>query len=238
MTMRIFPASLVNQGSDLWWELRRGIPTSSSFDRILTPKTEKPSASQEKYIAELAGDVANLNPNWFTERMNRPPNPAVEEGIRREAESRRWLEFDRDCTVQQVGFCLHDNGLWGCSPDGLLITDTGALDATLELKNPQLETQAQYILDGNGQVPSEYRCQCHGHLIVTGLSTCVFLSFCPGLDPVMQEVHADKFTDKLREALDGFTKKYLDALTRLKLLARWEQQRKSILDHLPEESPA
>src|SRR5262245_2947730 len=34
-----------------WWEARRGIPTASNFDKILTPKTEKASAQQADYLA-------------------------------------------------------------------------------------------------------------------------------------------------------------------------------------------
>ena len=34
------------QGTPDWFEARRGIPTASRFDMILTPKTGKPSAQR------------------------------------------------------------------------------------------------------------------------------------------------------------------------------------------------
>lgn len=235
--MRIFPASQMNQGSPEWWDIRRGIPTVSEFDRILSPKRFKTGA-QAKFLADLCADVghpAERAPGWLTDRLNKPPNGAVEEGVRREAESRSWLAMERECFVEQVGFVLDDGGMWGGSPDGLIVGDAGTLDGALELKNPQLNTQALRLM--TGELPREYVNQCHGHLIVTGLSKCTFLSYCPPLDPLLIDVAADDFTARLREALEAFTKRYLDTLTRLKLLSRFEQQRQSILAHFPEEAP-
>jgi hypothetical protein len=231
MNPRIFTADEVPQGSPEWWSLRRGLPTTSGFDRILTPKTLKPSAQQKGYAAELAGDVANLSPNWFSEKMSKPPNRAVEDGIKREAESRKWLEFEHDCSIQLVGCVLHENGLWECSPDGLLISDSGVLTGTLELKNPQLNTHAEYLMAG--ELPSEYRCQVAGHLIVTGLPSCLFLSYCPGLEPLLIEVREDEFAEKLRDELGRFTEMYLGVLKKLGLSNRFKEQRESTLAHFP-----
>ncbi len=232
MTARIFTADQVNQGSAEWWELRRGIPTSSGFDRILTAKQMKPSAQQKGYAAELAADVANQDPHWFTERSNRPPNKAVADGIAREAESRDRLRFDSGWAIQQIGFALHENGLWGCSPDGLLISPDGELAGTLELKNPQLDTQAMYLLDGD--LPSEYRAQCQGHIIVTDAPMCLFFSYHPDLDPLPVEVYPDEFGAALHDALESFTAMYLGVLDKLKLRNRFEDQRASILAHFPD----
>ncbi len=233
--MRVFGTDQITQGSPEWWEARRGIPTGSGFDRILTPKTLKPSAQQEDYIAELAADVANMNPHWFTDRMTKPPNRAVENGVAREGESRAWLAMERECFPQPVGFCLHDSGLFGCSPDALIVGDAGTLDGALELKNPMLHTHAKYLLAGG--LPTEYRCQVHGHLIVTGLARCTFLSYCPGLEPLLIDVMRDDFTDRLEDELDTFCGRYLAALDRLGLRERFEFIRKNVLAHFPEPAP-
>jgi hypothetical protein len=232
---RIFTAREVNQGSPWWWELRRGIVTASNFDKVLTPVTMKPSASQKALIAELCADVADQRPNWFSEKANKPPNHAIEEGIRREQESRDWIAYARGVEVVQVGFVLHDNGLWGCSPDGLLLADSGCLDGTLECKNPQADTQAGYLLDG--RLPADYRCQCHGHLIVTDLGRCTFLSYHHDFErKLVVDVTRDEFTDKLALELALFTSRYLDALDNLGLRRRFEEQRQSCLAHFPQEA--
>ena len=40
----------VQQGTDAWARARIGIPTASCFDKIITPKTMKPSASAKDYL--------------------------------------------------------------------------------------------------------------------------------------------------------------------------------------------
>ncbi len=235
--MRLFPTDLVNQGSDLWWDLRRSIVTGSDFDRVLSPIKYKTGA-QAKLLADLCGDVAHpadFAPGWVTERLNKPPNLAVENGVAREAESRAWVAMEKECHVAEIGFCLHDSGLFGCSPDGILIADSGCMDAALELKNPMAATHAGYLL--RGELPPCYRCQVHGHLIVTGLARCTFCSYCPGMAPLLIDVVRDDFTDRLEKELHAFCGRYLAALDKLGLRKRWEFLRQNTLAHFPPETP-
>ncbi len=113
----------------------------------------------------------------------------------------------------QVGGILHDNGLFWCSPDGLIVSDSGVMTGTLELKNPTLHTQAKYVLAG--ELPPEYRAQTSGHMIVSGLPACTFLSYAPGLPPLLVDVVPDEFTVRLKEALDEFADLYDKVLKRL-----------------------
>jgi hypothetical protein len=128
----------VEQLSFDWWKLRRGIPTASAFDRILTPAQGKPSAQQEDYIAELVAERAE-----FTAPYVAPSGGFVsgemEEGLRREPEARSWYAMQTDGAVRQVGFVLSACGRWGCSPDALVGEDGG-----LELKNPAAKTHVRY----------------------------------------------------------------------------------------------
>ena len=41
------------QGSGEWLEIKKGVASCSNFSKILTPKTEKQSATLEKYAKEL-----------------------------------------------------------------------------------------------------------------------------------------------------------------------------------------
>lgn len=192
-----------------WWETRRGVPTASAFDRILTPKTRKPSSAQKTYIHDLVGETADLRPNWFS---SRPMNPAQRHGLETEPEARRWytMEYGRD--VQLVGFVCTDDGRLGCSPDGLIDGE----NAGLELKCVQGDTQARYLEEPN-ELLMDYRCQVHGQLIVCGFEYVDLVSYFPGLDPVVIRVVPDDFTLQLAEELVRFNEKYDAALARFKV---------------------
>ena len=84
----------------------------------------------------------------------------------------------------------------------------------LELKCPQLKTQAGYVLAGE-ELPSEYRPQVHGHLIVTGRPFVDFLSYSPPLPPLLIRVERSEYTDKLAAELERFHEKYEAARKKL-----------------------
>lgn len=218
--MKIFGAVDYPQGSGPWWELRRGLVTASGCDRIITPKTMKFSAQAEDYIDELVGDLVNQSPNWFSEKGGKPPNMAIQEGVAREAESRRWFSMAYDVEVHEVGFCMADDGRSGFSPDGLIGTsylDGRMIQAAegLELKNPMLKTQARYLREG--VLPSEYRCQVHAQMLFGDLRLVWFVSYSPPLPAFVIRVEPDKFTEALGEAVEQFHDKYAGARKRLGL---------------------
>lgn len=190
-----------------WWELRRGIPTASGFDRILTPAKGLPSASQNGYIAELISERADFVPPYILPSGGYVSDEMAE-GIRREPEARSWYAMQTDGDVQQVGFVLSACGRFGCSPDALVGEDGG-----LELKNPAPKTHVEYLM--RGELPVEYKCQVHGCLIVTGRKWFDFVSYCPGFAPFLVRVTPDEFTEKLRIELEAFSKRYRAALDRV-----------------------
>lgn len=183
------------QGEPAWWEARRGIPTASNFDRIITAKMGKLSAGSADYVAELIAERLCLTPNFFTDR---PQTKDMEHGTNSEPEARRFLELERGYEVRQVGFCLADDGRFGCSPDGLMDPDGAA-----EIKCPKLKTQVKYLMAGP-TLPDEYRPQVHGQLIVTGRKWVEFLSYSPGTDALMVRVVPDAYTVELRVCLELF----------------------------------
>ncbi len=206
--MKVLWHEQCSQGSTEWWTARCGVPTASAFDRIITPALGKPSAQADDYAAELASDVAAPAPNWLTEQRSKPPNPAMRNGQEMEPEARRFYSVARDCRVRLVGFCTTDDGRFGCSPDGLVVDDRRQILGGLELKCPLPRTHASYLL--KGVLPLEYRCQVHGSLLVTGLPWWDFMSYCPGLEPLLIRVEPDEFTVKLAEALDAWFPRYLE----------------------------
>ena len=197
------------QTSPEWWEIRKGIPTASEFDKILTPAHGKRSASQLPYIASLIEDYLMPLPSYFSKYGVVRGAPAMVNGQATEPEARRWYSMETGLAVQQVGFCLHDSGLFGCSPDGL-VGDAGGL----ELKCPERRTQALYLLAG--KLPHEYKCQVHGALVVSGRPWWDFLSYHPDFpQQLLVRVERDAFTDKLEDELDHFIERYLDAAKKL-----------------------
>lgn len=204
--MKIIPCQ---QYTPEWWEARRGVPTCSEFGRILTPKTMKLSASADKYIYELIADKRCQTPNFFSE--GRPQTPEMEHGSNTEAEARNFYAMDRGVDVEQIGLYLSDDLRFGGSPDGIMQKARGGL----ELKCPKRSTQIEYLL--NGTLPEEYKCQVHGHLIISGFDWWDFMSYSPGLDldPLIIRVVPDAFTRELRVALEQFWEKFVVMWNRL-----------------------
>lgn len=196
---------MMAQYSPLWWEARRGIPTASQFDKILTPGG-KISSQASGYIDELIADRVCLTPNFFTEQ---PITRAMANGTNMEPEARDWYAMahpERD--VQQVGFCVDESGRFGCSPDAMV-----GEDGVLELKCPMGKTHVGYLR--NGELPADYRPQVHGHLIVTGRPWVDFVSYCPGLPAFIIKVTPNEYTAKLRASLDEFWNEYQSVLGKL-----------------------
>lgn len=203
----------MEQGSPDWFETRRGRPTASNFDRIVTASTGMLSMNKDKtglsqgalsYVRELLGEIGtpgSIVPPGYV-------SPAMIQGIQLEPEARKWYCFERDCEVQQCGICLSDDGRFGASPDALV-----GDDGLLELKCPQPKAHVGYILDG--KLPDDYKQQCHGQLWVTGRKWVDFVSYCNGFDPFIVRVVPDAYTKKLGDALEGFWIQYAIAFGKI-----------------------
>ncbi len=186
------------QGTQTWLDARSGIVTASELNSILTPKRCELSAGWKKYAAQL-----------IAERLIGGPDPWRFEGetvdMRRgrefEPEARDFFAFTSGMDVEQVGFCIHDNERWGCSPDGLIGTEAG-----LELKCPAPKTQIAWVYDN--VLPDDHKNQCHGGMIVTGRDTWWFMSYAAGCPSLIVEVKRDDYTQMLEEALLKFNERF------------------------------
>jgi len=180
-----------DQYSEEWWEARRGLPTASQFNRIVTSKGE-PSTQRKKYLYECAAvRVTGIYKESFT-------SAAMQEGHDREALSRMIYAMEQECIVEEVGFCISDCGRWGASPDGLI-----GDDGLLELKNPAAHTHVEYLI--KGKLPSAYVQQVQGELLVTGYNWADFCSYSPKLPLFIVRVEPDVvFLKKLEAALVEF----------------------------------
>ena len=96
----------VPQRSDLWFKLRSGHLTASNFDRLITPKTGKPSAQQDDLIIELCcsclrPDEITFEGNFHTDR-----------GEALELEARELFATLTGKAVKEVGFIRRKTALF------------------------------------------------------------------------------------------------------------------------------
>jgi hypothetical protein len=189
------------QRSEAWYESRRGLPTCSRFSSILTAVKETPSSGQNTLINELIAESIQPPAEGIIDR--RVMTQEMEYGMRLEAEARCSFELEHagGAVVSEVGFVLHDSGLFGGSPDALVGGESG-----VEIKCPNLATHIGYVRAG--VLPSEYKCQVHGYMIVTGRNEWNFYSYARGVAPFHLIVSRDAFTGKLESALYDFCKRY------------------------------
>lgn len=181
----------VEQGSDEWHEVRKGVITGSDFSKILTAKTMKISSQadelENRIIAEiLTGEESSgFKGNEYTER-----------GHELEPDAASMYEMLTGNTVEIVGFVTNDEGTIGCSPDRL-VGEYGLL----EIKCPAAHTHIKSLLENS--VGDEHKPQIQGQLLITGRKWCDAFSYHPTLPPSIVRVERDEeYIAKLSEALD------------------------------------
>lgn len=187
------------QGTPDWYAARLGIPTASEFDSIITPKTGKLAAAHDTYIDRLIDEMVRPN----VER-GFAGNKHTLRGKELEPEAREFYAFECDVQLRQVGLIVSDDGLMGCSPDSLVDPDGG-----LEIKCPDGPTHVAWVRAGG--LPTEYKAQVHGSLLVTGRAWWDFLSYCPGYAPLLVRTVPDAFTAELAAHMAEFQKRYAKA---------------------------
>lgn len=181
------------QGSQEWFEARLGIPTASCFDKVVDSKGKlRTGKMPETYAAQL------IKERFLREVEECPGNQWTVRGTEMESQARADYEFSTGLDTRAHGFCLHDSGDFGASPDSLVGDDGG-----VEIKCPKPETHIGYLLAG--KVPVKYLFQVHGCLLVTGRKWWDFYSFHPDLPELKVRVYPDHLTEALGEALSKFS---------------------------------
>jgi len=165
------------QGTDEWLMARLGCPSGSGFSKLIT-SSGKESTSRAGYVNGLIAEkVTGQIPEGFD-------NYWMARGRELEPDAKAFFEFERGCTIQDVGFCKHDDYECGVSPDGLLE------DGGLEIKCPADATHVKYFRAG--VLPSEYKAQVQGCLWITKRKWWDFLSYHPSLPPLLIRVERDE----------------------------------------------
>ena len=171
----------IEQGSDEWHAIRRGVITASAIAKLLTG-TGKPAnndTSRAQLYQLLAERITGeSDPGFYNDDMARGH---LLEPFARDLYSQHYNE------VQECGFitCQLSGVVIGYSPDGLV-----GDDGLIEIKSPRQKTHLKSLL--TNQVPGEYIPQVQTGLAVSGRSWCDFISYAPGLPLFVRRVERDE----------------------------------------------
>lgn len=178
----------VEQGTDEWLAARLGVPSASSFGRLITP-TGRRAKTFDAYVSQLVDERVT----GLLDRI--PQNDAMARGSELEPEARAYYEFMSGNTVVEMGFIKHPILEAGCSPDGFVGTDGG-----IEIKCP-LDNNHQKTLDAN-EMPSKHIPQVQGCMWITERKWWDFISYHPEMDSFITRVERDdEYINRLAEAV-------------------------------------
>jgi putative phage-type endonuclease len=174
----------IEQGTDKWHALRRGVITASTIG-VFATATGKPANNDTsrtaiyKLLAERI--TGESEPSFYNDDMAR--GHLLEPGAR---------DLYADHTGREVRECgfvtRHISGIQlGYSPDGLV-----GDDGLIEIKAPRQKKHLAAMLAN--EMPPEYVPQVQTGLAVTGRAWADFISYAPGLPLFIKRVQRDEIT--------------------------------------------
>ena len=186
----------LDQGSEEWLTARRGKITGSRFkDARDKLKGGQPSKACLGYAMDIAreriGGSASL----------KFQNAAMRTGTEQEPFARAMYEARTGHMVDEAGFYLSDDAVFGLSPDGL-IDDDGVLEIKTMVSSDTLFTA---VADGD---VSAYIDQCLGYLWLLGRKWVDLVLWCPDLNHmVIKRITRDEDAiEKLESDLMAFAR--------------------------------
>lgn len=199
----------VVQGSDEWYEMRRGVLTASEMKLIITPTFKMASNDKERsHLYELMAQriTKYVEPTYISDDMLR--------GIEDEATVRQIYAKAYAREVKEVGFVTNDNFGFtiGYSPDGL-VGDDGLIETKSRRQKHQIETILDFS-EGN-KCPEEYMIQVQTGFLVTDRKWCDFISYHGGLPMATIRVYPDaKIQQAILEAATAFEIRLADKMAK------------------------
>jgi len=179
------------QYSDEYDNLRRGLPTSSRFDKIITP-TGKASTSWQDYAFQLVAERLSHEPDDQYASM------WMDRGLEIEPEAVEAYELINEVNTETIGFVTNNEGTIGCSPDRL-IGNIGLL----EIKSPKAATVLKYR--HKKEIDAKYKPQLQGQLYVTEREWVDIFAYHPDIYPCCIRVERDdSYIKKMAGLLDDF----------------------------------
>lgn len=189
-----------DQGSDTWFQARRGIPTSSMFSAVLAKGEGKTRKSyMHKLVAEIiTGDIGE----GFQSQ-------AMERGKILEDEARDLYAFVRsETTLERVGFIR--NGCKGASPDSLIGVDGG-----LEIKTQRADLLVETLL--KNEMPPEHKAQIQGNIWVSERTWWDIVVYWPKMPLFIKRVFRDdSYIANLSIEVDRFNDELVALVEKIK----------------------
>lgn len=190
------------QGSVEWYSLRCGsLGASRAKDAI--------AGGQGKSRKTLAYQLAAEKITGIKSEFN--TTAAMQHGIDTEPEARRFFEFEKDITVQEVGLVTNKyyTGMH-CSPDGLIDENSG-----LEIKCPQPATHVKYLSEN--RLPVEYKVQVQYSMMICGRKEWWFVSYHPAFSKqlVLRVERDDKYVSELQSKIESFKAELATIITHI-----------------------
>lgn len=184
---------LCEQRSDEWFDARKGYLTASQFGAWLAKAGKTAESARATAMCRVLAEAAGY--------PDPPPfeNEDMRWGTAWEPTARKVFEQVTGHEVTEVGFCQSRDGLFGCSPDGLITN----YQAGLEIKCPRASKVLRWHLDG--VLPTEYRDQVLGSMAVTGAKSWHFFGYHPALPPFHIVAERDVMVYDMRDGLIEFS---------------------------------
>lgn len=195
-----------------WMRLHVGRVTASEFGQLVTPLMKpKEGAGPHTFLCKKLAELYRGEPMCMLSPKQHQ-SAQMEQGLFLEETVLPWFEFTYDTPVRKVGFCETDDGLAGCSPDGLIGEDGG-----LEVKSPEPHTHCENLLEG--VVPKEYMPQIHFSMFVTGRKWWKFVSYRKRFPALVVTVERDEaLMLKIGAVVSDFQSKLAIAVEKLRAL--------------------
>jgi len=205
----------IEQGTDEWFALRRGIPTASKFSDICTPAAGEYSKSADRYMKDLMEEIVS------GKRRETFQSAAMKAGTEIEPNARNWYAVTVDQEIKEVTFIYRDERRdVGCSPDGLFIVD-GIPVKGLEIKSVTFGTMVDIM--ESGKVPTEHIPQIQGGMLCTGFQEWDLLIYNEnfGENQFLRTIKRDDaYISKLEMNIARFQREMQARLDKLKLTRR------------------
>lgn len=179
----------LDQGSEEWLTARRGKITGSRFkDARDKLKGGQPSKACLGYAMDIARErIGGSAPPKFQ-------NAAMRTGTEQEPFARAMYEARTGHMVDEAGFYLSDDAVFGLSPDGLIDED-----GVVEIKT-MVSSDTLFTAVADGDV-SAYMDQCHGYLWLLGRQWVDLVLWVPDLSHMA--IHRITRNEDAIEALEA-----------------------------------
>lgn len=187
------------QGTDIWFECRRGIPTASKFSTVMAKGEGK---TRTEYMRKLAGEILTGEPS---EQFS---NVHTERGTSLEEEARSTYAFITDTDPQLVGFMR--NGNKGASPDSLI-----GINGGLEIKTALPHIQIDRL--ERDRLPPEHKGQVQGNIWISEREWWDFVSYWPGLPMLITRVYRDEeYIKQMSDEIERFNEELSALVARVR----------------------